>query len=290
MKVALISLSNAGARIAARLACAQEGDSPIFGVSCGDDERKSGQSPGLSAPDRRQSCAVFLHSSVTELPQAERFEHIADLTAELFAHFQGLVYIAPAGLVVRAVAPCLKHKTTDPGIVVVDVGGRWAVSLVGGHEGGANRLALAVANILGAEPVITTTTEAAKDLIVGVGCRRGTAAETILAAIHAALATAGCQLAQVRLLASADLKADEAGLLQAATQLGVPLRLIAADEIASTIRVFEASPLVQEKVNLPAVAEPAALLAGRRTRLILPKTKANGVTVAIARENCMPSG
>jgi cobalt-precorrin 5A hydrolase len=46
---------------------------------------------------------------------------------------------------------------------------------------------------------------------------------------------------------------------------------------------------VQEKVNLPAVAEPAALLAGRRTRLLLPKTVYHGVTVAIARESFSPS-
>ena len=124
----------------------------------------------------------------------KRFERIADLTREVFSQFQGLVYIAPAGVVVRAVAPCLQHKTTDPGVVVVDVGARWAVSLLGGHEGGANALAVAVANALGAEPVITTTTEAAKDLIVGVGCRRGTPAEDIVAAVHNALAAAGCEL------------------------------------------------------------------------------------------------
>ena len=218
------------------------------------------------------------------------FERIADLTREIFSQVQGLVYIAPAGVVVRAVAPCLQHKTTDPGVVVVDVGARWAVSLLGGHEGGANELAVAVANALGAEPVITTTTEAAKDLIVGVGCRRGTPAEAIVAAVRNALAAAGCQLDRVRLLASADLKADEAGLQEAARRLQ---RALAMDRRRGNRgrrrAIFAHSPLVQEKVDLPAVAEPAALLAGRRTQLLLPKTIANGVTVAIARENSMPS-
>ena len=50
---------------------------------------------------------------------------------------------------------------------------RFAVSLLGGHEAGANALALEIANLTGAEPVISTTTEAAKDIIVGVGCRQG---------------------------------------------------------------------------------------------------------------------
>lgn len=124
---------------------------------------------------------------------------------------------------------------------------------------------------------------------MGVGCRRGTGAEAIVAVIRVALDAAGCELARVRLLASADLKADEEGLFLAARLLGVPLRLIAADEIVGTIREFQHSQFVQDKVDLPAVAEPAALLAGRRTKLLLQKTIIQGVTVAIAQENCMPS-
>ena len=243
----------------------------------------------LGEADQLPECEIFLHADVSQSPEARRFQHVADLTREMFPQFQRLVYIAPVGLVVRAVAPCLQHKTTDPGVVVVDVGGRWAVSLIGGHEGGANDLAVAVANALGAEPVVTTSTEAAKDLIVGVGCRRGTAAETIVAAVQAALAAAACPLDRVRLLATAELKADEAGLREAARRLQLPLRWIADEEIRATTRAFEHSPLAEEKVDLPAVAEPAALLAGRRTRLLLPKTKSNGVTVAIAREDSMPS-
>ncbi len=146
-----------------------------------------------------------------------------------------------------------------------------------------------MANCLGAEPVISTTTEAVKDLIVGVGCRRGTLAEAIVGAVRDALGQAGAELARVRLLASADIKSEEPGLRQAACELGLPLRLVAAEEIGDSRREFEHSQFVEEKVNLPAVAEPAALLAGRRTRLLLPKTIINGVTVAIARESFLPS-
>ncbi len=168
--------------------------------------------------------------------------------------------------------------------MAVDVGGRWAISLLSGHEGGANQLAIDVANILDAEAVISTTTEAVKDLIVGVGCRRGTDADTIVAAIREALAMIHGDLARVRLLASAAIKADELGLWAAARELGLPLRLVAAEEIRNTVRAFEHSDFVQDKVDLPAVAEPAALLAGRRTRLVLPKQILHGLTVAIARE------
>ena len=104
-----------------------------------------------------------------------------------------------------------------------------------------------------------------------MGCRRGAAADAIVAAIREALSLAGCDLARVRLLASAEIKADEPGLWQAARELGLPLRLVAAEEIRHTVRAFEHSDFVQKMVDLPAVAEPAALLAGRRTQLILPK-------------------
>ncbi len=170
-------------------------------------------------------------------------------------------------------------------MVVVDVGARWAISLLSGHEGGANELAVAVGNILAAEPVISTTTEALKRVIVGVGCRRGAKSENILAAIEAALKEADSDFSQVRLLSSASIKANEGGLLSAARELGIPLRFITADEIRESAREFDHSAFVEEKVNLPAVAEPCALLAGRRTRLVLPKRSYDGVTIALARES-----
>jgi len=237
--------------------------------------------------ERLAGCRIFVHDIVTEPIDAERFPSVVALTARIFSDFRKFVYIAPCGVVVRAIAPLVRHKLTDPAVVVVDVGGRHAVSLLSGHEGGANELALAVANAIGAEPVISTTTEAAKSLTVGVGCRRGTPAAPIVGAIREALDRVGASPGDVRFLASADLKSDEAGLIEAASELGLALRFISADEICSTAKDFCHSDFVANKVNLPAVAEPSALLAGRRTTLILNKTIINGVTVAVARENCL---
>ncbi|MBM4085949.1 MAG: cobalamin biosynthesis protein CbiG, partial [Planctomycetes bacterium] len=233
---------------------------------------------------------VFLHESVGKASGATRFSSILALTRQIFDEYDGLVFVTPCGVAVRALATNLQHKTTDPAVVVVDVGGRYAVSLLSGHEGGANELAVRVANILGAEPVITTTTEALKTVIVGVGCRRGTSAARIVRAVKLALEEAKVELSQVRLLASADIKADEPGLKAAARTLGVPLRFIPSEDIRSTPRAFERSQFVAKKVDLPAVAEPCALLAGRRTQLLLPKRAFNGVTVALARESCLWSG
>jgi cobalt-precorrin 5A hydrolase len=142
-----------------------------------------------------------------------------------------------------------------------------------------------LSNILGAEPVITTTTEALKTIIVGVGCRRGVEPSKIEQAVELAVKDAGATIEQVRLMASADIKADEEGLILAARRLGIPLRFIPSEDIRSTTRIFTRSLFVQEQVNLPAVAEPAALLAGRRTQLILPRKVYNGVTAAVARES-----
>jgi cobalt-precorrin 5A hydrolase len=216
--------------------------------------------------------------------EAERFTKIADLTAALFPCCRGLIYAAPVGVVVRAIAPLARSKFADPAVVVLDAGGRWAVSLLAGHEGGANALAIRVANILGAEPVITTTTEALKSVIVGIGCRRGVKADRIVAAIRSALDEAGIALDEVRLLASVDIKTDEAGLLEAAEALDLPIRFIPAEEIRASSREFSHSTFAEEKVNLPAVAEPAALLAGRRTRFICRKKTYNGITIALVRE------
>jgi cobalt-precorrin 5A hydrolase len=233
--------------------------------------------------------SVFVHEKVEGRGDGTPFASIMALTRDLFPQYERLIFIAPCGAVVRALAPNLRDKREDPAVVVVDAAGRFAISLLSGHEGGANDLSVAVANLLGAEPVVTTTTNALKDVIVGVGCRRGTSAEKIVAAVTGALEKIPMGLSRVRLLASADVKAQEEGLMEAARRLGVPLRIVPSEEIRAAGRDFARSDFVMGKVDLPAVAEPAALLAGRRTRLLLPKTARDGVTVAVAVENCLSS-
>jgi cobalt-precorrin 5A hydrolase len=214
----------------------------------------------------------YVHESAGECAGAASFAQVRALTERLFATHQALIYAAPCGVVVRSLAGCVQHKLTDPAVAVLDVGARWCVSLLSGHEGGANALAMRVANALDAEPVISTTTEAVKDVIVGVGCRRGVSCEAILAAIETTLRAAGVALDRVRLLATADIKAHEPGLLAAAERLKLPLRLISSEQIKQSGRTFTHSEFVQSRVGVPAVAEPAALLAGRRTQLFVPKT------------------
>ena len=85
---------------------------------------------------------------------------VGDAVRAAFAECEQLVCFLATGAVVRLIAPLLGDKLTDPGIVCVDEGGRFAVSLVGGHGGGANELAVEVGELLAAEPVVTTATDA----------------------------------------------------------------------------------------------------------------------------------
>ena len=71
-----------------------------------------------------------------------------------------LVVFLATGATVRLLAPLLQDKTIDPGVVCVDEARRFAVSLVGGHGGGANSLAEQVAEALGAQAIVTTATDA----------------------------------------------------------------------------------------------------------------------------------
>ncbi|MBV7695162.1 precorrin-3B C(17)-methyltransferase [Streptomyces sp. TRM70350] len=84
---------------------------------------------------------------------------VGDAVRAAFGECEQLVCFLATGAVVRLVAPLLGDKASDPGVVCVDEGGRFAVSLVGGHGGGANELAREVGELLGAEPVVTTATD-----------------------------------------------------------------------------------------------------------------------------------
>jgi cobalt-precorrin 5A hydrolase len=288
VETALVTLSEAGARLLGPLA----GKIPDATLFVHDSVRAaaSGNGPAAGNPWSDLSGAEAAESEANNtrpsgpIVTVERFSKIAELTSKLFPVCRNLVYAAPCGVVVRAIAPLVQSKYKDPAVVVLDVGGRWAISLLSGHEGGANDLAIRIGNLTGAEPIVTTTTEAVKSVIVGIGCRRGTSAEILVSAIRETLADEGVALEEVRCIASADIKSDEAGLIEAGGILGAPLRFIPSKEIMKSKRDFAHSDFVLGKVNLPAVAEPAALLAGRRTSFICRKKIVKGITIALARE------
>ena len=90
--------------------------------------------------------------------------------AQVFFEYEQLVLIMASGIAVRLIAPHLTTKWRDPGVVVMDDGGKNIISLLSGHWGGANDLTKKLAAVLGGNPVITTESDVegfpAVDLLV----------------------------------------------------------------------------------------------------------------------------
>jgi cobalt-precorrin 5A hydrolase len=87
------------------------------------------------------------------------FDKLSDATAERFHQYQAHIFVMATGIVVRMIAPFIQNKIEDPAVVVIDDQGLHAISLLAGHLGGANDLTRKVAEMIQADPVITTATD-----------------------------------------------------------------------------------------------------------------------------------
>ena len=332
MKAALISLTEKGRALSAKIA-----ENAAF-LEC------------------RRFC-FHKHSD----PAASDFYSISQLTAEIFSGYEALIFICACGIAVRSVAPHVRSKTTDPAVVVIDDCGKFVIPVLSGHLGGANELSRRLAELIGAQPVITTATDtgshfspdsfasangliitdmsAAKaaasavldgeriglvseydcinvpeevssgadhrigifvgsahrepfpvtlrlvprNVVLGIGCKRGTDCETIERTVLAALKSAGIEMERVCGVATIDLKKDEEGLLRFCKNHGLELNTFSAEELMSTGGDFSSSEFVKSVTGADNVCERSAvLLSGGR--LIMGKTAANGVTAAAAEK------
>ena len=91
-----------------------------------------------------------------------------DEIATLFTEFDQVVFFVSLGAVVRLIAPHLKTKDEDPGVLVVDDAGQFVIPVLSGHVGGANAMAEQVAGLLGATPVLTTASDVGKTIPVDI--------------------------------------------------------------------------------------------------------------------------
>ncbi|MCD7757102.1 MAG: cobalt-precorrin 5A hydrolase [Clostridiales bacterium] len=108
--------------------------------------------------------ASALGGQVYTLPKFRRegtdtYASLSQWTGEHFAAGDDIIFVSAVGIAVRAIAPYLQDKFTDPAILAVDEAGQFVVPVLSGHVGGANRLARQVAQIIGATPVISTATD-----------------------------------------------------------------------------------------------------------------------------------
>jgi len=292
-------------------------------------------------------------------------------TEEQFRAVDAMIFIGATGIAVRSIAPFVKSKKTDPAVIVLDEQGQHAISLLSGHIGGANALTLLVAELTGAEPVITTATDLhgkfavdafaarrdlyidsmplAKDIaaelvedkkvgmysafpvfgkvpaelvqvegstaeeqnlpalgfsitykkdapfphtlhlvpgtvVLGIGCKRGTPAESIRTLIQETLKQHQIFKESICLIASIDLKKDEEGIQTCAEELGVPFVTWSAEELEQVQSEdgFTESAFVRSVAGVGNVCERSALKGAGTSRLLIRKTAHNGVTVAAA--------
>lgn len=316
--------------------------------------RRGAALAGRLARDLGEDCTVALGK---KLAGPEGYDSVTAWAGERFHDTGALIFVGACGIAVRAIAPHVRDKFTDPAVVCVDEAGRYAVPLLSGHVGGANELARRVAALTGGAAAIGTATdvngllaidcwaaarglaiasrqlakavsaallngervgfasdfghpcppglhsgEAAlgvrvtartetgpfaqtlrlvpKCLCLGIGCRRGTGAAAIRAAVERALD--GWDMAAVKALCTIDLKRNEPGLLDFAGGAGLPLRVYTAAELQAAAGAFTPSAFVQSVTGVDNVCERAAVLGGGT--LVVKKQAANGVTVAAALE------
>ncbi len=98
-----------------------------------------------------------------------KYKHIADakviegnlslIVQSAFKQSDSIVFIGAAGIAVRLIAPYIKTKDKDPGVIVIDENGDYVIPILSGHLGGANQTALRIAREIGGQAIITTATD-----------------------------------------------------------------------------------------------------------------------------------
>ncbi len=203
---------------------------------------------------------------------------------DTFNQYTYWVLVMTTGIAYRYITGLTASKLSDPGVVVIDEACLHSISFISGHEGGANELAYKVASITGANPVITTATEANKDIIIGIGCRRDIPCVVIDSIIQEGLIKVNKQVSDIKHLATIDVKKDEIGILEWCDKNNVPLQVIPQAIIKSRPWTYSPSEWVEKNINVAGVSEPCALLSSHRSDLILQKFSRDGVSIAIAQQ------
>lgn len=304
---------------------------------------------------------------------------LTEWTGEQMKKRRSLLFIGACGIAVRAIAPFLTDKLNDVPVLVMDEQGRFVIPILAGHVGGANELAVSLAERMGSTPVITTATDLnhcfAVDLfarrnalhivnkdgiakvssrilageevtmeveeghfreeeagilgekrlleeinvpegirlvstesladvlvapasygqgrlltlrpkayVIGIGCKRGKAAEQIDHFVNRALKESGISMEQVAAFASIDRKKDEEGILWMSSHYGIPFVTYSAEELQQVEGTFHASEFVKSQVGVDNVCERAALrFSGPDGILITGKQAEDGITAAIVK-------
>lgn len=154
-------------------------------------------------------------------------ESLREWTGKRFMDSDAVVFIGACGIAVRSIAPFVKSKKADPAVVVVDEQGKFSISLLSGHMGGANELSEEIAGLLDAQPVVTTATDLSGIFAVDVFAEKN-----------------GCSISDMRLA-----KEVSAALL-AGREVGFASDFPVRGELPKGLRAWEEEKKIQSLVSV----------------------------------------
>jgi cobalt-precorrin 5A hydrolase len=234
--------------------------------------------------------AERLCASLTDAEICFKPDPFAPTVQQAFRDGEPLLMICATGIVVRTLAPVISSKHDDPPVIVLDEAGAFVIPLLSGHEGGANELAAQIADLLGAQLVLTTANPYLQPVYaVGMGCERGCEQAELNELLQQCLQRAEITLECLASVNSIDVKADEAGLIDLCAALQKPFQVFTATELRPVEHLLSTrSDYVFETVGVYGVAESAALLAAVQAadgdaELVVDKQKSKRATCAVAR-------
>lgn len=144
--------------------CGEEVQNPAEKSACKKEVQNSPEEPACQRSVQNWGNVEVRSEPVTE--------SVREWTGKRFADSDAIIFVGACGIAVRSIAPFVKSKKTDPAVVVVDEKGNYAISLLSGHLGGANELAWEIAELVGAEPVVTTATDLNRKFAVDVFAKK----------------------------------------------------------------------------------------------------------------------
>jgi len=243
----------------------------------------------FSLTDEGQKLAERLLDLIPDASHQHRPELFIEAAQKAFAAGYCCIFICSTGIVVRALAPVLKNKYSDPAVIVMDQQGKYVIPLLSGHEGGAGAIAHDIARAISAQCVVTSATDYGRPVYtLGMGCDRDCPLSMLLTLVDQAREELD-ESVSFSALASIDLKADELALLELSSQLKLPLQTFSASQLREEEHALsERSEIVFREVGCYGVAEAAALRAasaitGMPAELVVPKKKNARATISVAR-------
>ncbi len=243
----------------------------------------------FSLTDAGSKLAQQLQSKISNAVHLHKPVNFIETAQQHFLNGERCVFICATGIVMRALAPVLKDKHTDPAVLVLDDRGQFVIPLLSGHEGGANALAAEIADFLGAQLVITSAADYTKAVyVIGIGCDKGCPESYLLELLKKATTSLNNEIISSS-LASIDLKQNEQALVSLAKSLNIPLKCYSAEKLREVEEQLSVkSDIVFNEVGCYGVAEAAALVAaseltGKPAELVLNKIKNKRATLAIVK-------